>query len=117
MKQTDDTDRYHRVLDYFTNDNGSGEFNTGSGKFYLESLSFKVCLQSRGTSSKDQKIYFWHIFEKCFHVPKTVSDVIAAVQQVCGVVVIFAQEEVFFVQERQKRQVARELQLKHTWYF
>ena len=71
MKQTDDTDRYHRVLDYFTNDDGSGEFNTGSGKFYLESLSFKVCLQSRGTSSKDQKFYFWHIFEKCFHVPKT----------------------------------------------
>lgn len=63
MKETDDTDRYHRVLDYFTNDDGSGEFNTGSGKFYLESVSFKVCLQSRGTSSKDQNIYFWHIFE------------------------------------------------------
>jgi len=31
MKETDDSNRYHRVLDYFTNDDGSGEFNTGSG--------------------------------------------------------------------------------------
>ena len=33
MKETDDIDKYRRVLNYFTNDDGSEEFSTGSGKF------------------------------------------------------------------------------------
>ena len=64
MKETDDTDKYRRVLNYFTNDDGSVEFNTGSGKFDLESASFIVCLQSRGTSNQILYMsYFLHIFE------------------------------------------------------
>ena len=60
MKETDDIDKYRRVLDYYTNDDGSEEFSTaGSGKFDLESTSFVVCLQSRGTSRKD----FLHVFK------------------------------------------------------
>ena len=35
MKETDDIDKYRRVLNYFTNDDGSEEFSTGSGKFDL----------------------------------------------------------------------------------
>ena len=58
MKETEDTNKYRRVLDYFTNDDDSVAFNTGSGKFDLESANFVICLQSRGTSSKDYMIYF-----------------------------------------------------------
>lgn len=39
MKETDDIDKYRRVLDYYTataNDDGSEEFSAGSGKFDLE---------------------------------------------------------------------------------
>ena len=63
MNETDDIDKYRRVLDYFTNDDGSGEFSTGSGKFDLESPSFVICLQSRGTSSKDYMSYFLQVFK------------------------------------------------------
>jgi len=88
MKETDDIDKYRRVLDYFTNDDGSGEFNTGSGKFNLESASFVICLQSRGTSSKDYMIYFLHVFKTGYFrsdlpsrkLPKNVSDVFTAFQ-------------------------------------
>lgn len=52
MKETNDIDKYRRVLDYFTNDDGSGEFNTGSGKFELESASFIVCLQVEELQAK-----------------------------------------------------------------
>lgn len=52
MKETNDIDKYRRVLDYFTNDDGSGEFNTGSGKFELESASFIVCLQIEELQAK-----------------------------------------------------------------
>ena len=33
MKETDDIDKYRRVLNYFTSDDGSEEFSTGPGKF------------------------------------------------------------------------------------
>lgn len=40
MKEADDFDEYHRVLDFYTNNDDSSEFNTASGQFNLESGSF-----------------------------------------------------------------------------
>lgn len=36
MKETEDIDKYRKVLHYYTNDDGSEEFSTGSGKFDFE---------------------------------------------------------------------------------
>ena len=57
MQENDDSNKYRKVLDYFSDDDGSVAFNTGSGKFDVESANFVISLQSRGTSSKDYMIY------------------------------------------------------------
>ena len=66
MKETEDIDKYRKVLHYYTNDDGSEEFSTGSGKFDLQNqrvsqLVYKV--EELQEKHGDQMINFQHDFK------------------------------------------------------